>query len=82
MRHRGTYSDPTTIAYVCRGCEDTVASPISFACQWHVVATNWKGRQILLTETRKGDILCPKCGARNNQAYPRKTTDLFWHDHN
>jgi hypothetical protein len=79
-RSKRSYEDPTTIAYICRGCEQSVASPIVFHCKWTVVANSGRARQIRLTESWHGSILCPKCSVKNNHVYPRHTEDLFWHD--
>lgn len=79
-RFKGSYNDPTTISYFCKGCGQSVASPISFHCRWSVIGTNGRGRQICLTESWKGTIRCPKCGEKNNHVWPRQTTDTFWHE--
>lgn len=81
MSHsKGSYDDPTTIAYICRGCDHSVASPISFHCRWSVVASRGAARKIRLTESWDGSIRCPKCGEKNNHVWPRKTEDEFWYD--
>jgi hypothetical protein len=80
-RSKGSYDDPTTIAYICRGCDHSVASPISFHCRWRVLATSRRGdRQIQLIERWHGKIHCPDCGTNNSHVWPRKTEDLFWHN--
>ena len=80
-RFKGSYDDPTTIAYFCEGCGHSVASPISFFCEWAVVETNYRGsRKIKLIERRYDEIICPDCGADNDHAWPRDTTDFFWYE--